>query len=342
MDTGVDGTHPDLATELRPRAVTQLHHRHARHRRRRASTPAASTRSTRTTTATARHAPARWRPRSTAWASSGVAPNVTLVNIRAGQDSGYFFLSATANALTYGGDAGLDVVNMSFYVDPWLYNCKGGAPEDTPEQAAEQDVIIEAMNRALDYAHRKGVTLVAALGNKHTRTSPTRGPTTRARTTRPAPSTTATIDNANCLSTCRSRARTSSVSRRSARPGARPTTPTGPATSPPVSSRSRPPVAGSATASARPPTAPTATSSSSTAPLNVLQAERGRRRRRQHHPAGRRRRHHEGLRHGEGQGGLRVLPVPAGHLDGVTARRRRRRAGGVGQGSLEGKGRASA
>ena len=54
------------------------------------------------------------------------------MNVRAGQDSGYFFLSPTANALTYSGDAGLDVVNMSFYVDPWLYNCKGGAPEDTP------------------------------------------------------------------------------------------------------------------------------------------------------------------------------------------------------------------
>ncbi len=98
---------------------------------------------------------------------SGVAPDVSLVNVRAGQDSGYFFLSATANALTYSGNAGLDVVNMSFYVDPWLYNCEGGAPEDSPAQAAEQDVIIETMNRALNYAHRKGVTLVAALGNNH-------------------------------------------------------------------------------------------------------------------------------------------------------------------------------
>lgn len=98
---------------------------------------------------------------------SGVAPKVSLVNVRAGQDSGYFFLQATVDALTYSANAGLDVVNMSFYVDPWLYNCAGGAPEDTPEQAAEQDVIIAAMNRALDYAHSKNVTLVAATGNNH-------------------------------------------------------------------------------------------------------------------------------------------------------------------------------
>ena len=98
---------------------------------------------------------------------SGVAPKVSLVNIRGGQDSGYFFLGPVTNALTYAGDAGLDVVNMSFYVDPWLYNCAGGAPEDTPEQAAEQDVVIEAMTRALDYAHDSDVTLVGSLGNSH-------------------------------------------------------------------------------------------------------------------------------------------------------------------------------
>ncbi|MBM6402998.1 S8 family serine peptidase [Phycicoccus sp. CSK15P-2] len=98
---------------------------------------------------------------------SGVAPDVGIVNVRAGQDSGYFFLTPTVDALTYSGDVGIDVVNMSFYVDPWAYNCIGGAPEDSPEEAAEQAVIIEAMNRALEYAHAKGVTLVAALGNGH-------------------------------------------------------------------------------------------------------------------------------------------------------------------------------
>jgi len=98
---------------------------------------------------------------------SGIAPDVDLVNIRGGQDSGYFFLGPVANALTYAGDVGLDVVNMSFYVDPWLYNCAGGAPEDSPEEAAEQDLIIATMTRALDYANSKNVTLVGALGNNH-------------------------------------------------------------------------------------------------------------------------------------------------------------------------------
>ncbi|HET6533940.1 MAG TPA: S8 family serine peptidase [Actinoplanes sp.] len=97
---------------------------------------------------------------------SGVAPKITLVELKGGQDSGYFFLDPVVNALTYAGDAGLDVVNMSFYVDPWLYNCTAN-PADSPEDQAEQRAIIAAMRRALTYAHDRGVTLFGALGNNH-------------------------------------------------------------------------------------------------------------------------------------------------------------------------------
>ncbi len=96
---------------------------------------------------------------------AGVAPNVTLVNLRAGQDSGYFFLQATVDALTYAGDIGVDVVNMSYYVDPWLFNCTDN-PADSAADQAEQRTIITAVQRALNYAHNKGVTLVAAAGNE--------------------------------------------------------------------------------------------------------------------------------------------------------------------------------
>ena len=98
---------------------------------------------------------------------AGVAPNVTLVNLRAGQDSGYFFLQPSVDALTYAGDHGIDVVNMSYFIDPWLYNCSGN-PADSATQQLEQRTIIEATTRALDYARSNGVTLIAAAGNEHT------------------------------------------------------------------------------------------------------------------------------------------------------------------------------
>jgi len=97
---------------------------------------------------------------------SGVAPGVRLVSIRGGQDSGFLFLDPVTNALTYGADIGVDVINMSFYVDPWLYNCTNN-PADSPTAQIEQRAIIQAMNRALDYAHSKDVTLIGSLGNNH-------------------------------------------------------------------------------------------------------------------------------------------------------------------------------
>jgi subtilisin family serine protease len=98
---------------------------------------------------------------------AGVAPKVDLVNIRAGQDSGFFLLQPTLDALTYAGMHGIDVVNMSYFIDPWLFNCTAN-PADTPEQQQEQRTIIEATQRAVDFARARGVTLVTSEGNEFT------------------------------------------------------------------------------------------------------------------------------------------------------------------------------
>jgi subtilisin family serine protease len=102
---------------------------------------------------------------------AGVAPEATIVNVRAGQDSGYFFLYETIAALVYAGEASLDVVNMSFFTDPWLYNCEtiedyiSGAV--SAEQIAEQALVRQLVLSATAYANSHGVTLVAAAGNEH-------------------------------------------------------------------------------------------------------------------------------------------------------------------------------
>jgi subtilisin family serine protease len=98
---------------------------------------------------------------------AGVAPDVSLVNLRAGQDSGFFFLFETLDAITYAADNGIDVVNMSFFTDPWLFNCRDNGL-DTLQEQVEQRTIIDTTNDALDYAHTNGVTLIAAEGNEHT------------------------------------------------------------------------------------------------------------------------------------------------------------------------------
>jgi subtilisin family serine protease len=128
---------------------------------------------------------------------AGVAPKVTLVNIRVGQDAGFIFLEPAVKALVYAGKIGVDVVNMSFFIDPWLFNCQAN-PADTPDEQAEQRAIVKATQRAIDFAHRHGVTLVAALGNEHSdlgnppldEISPDYPPGTEK---------SRTIDNATCL-----------------------------------------------------------------------------------------------------------------------------------------------
>jgi subtilisin family serine protease len=99
--------------------------------------------------------------------TAGVAPKVTLVNIRAGQDSGFFFLQPTVDAIVYAGLVGIDVVNMSFFTDPWLFNCLNN-PADSPEEQLEQLTVRVATQRAINFARGHGVTPVAALGNEHT------------------------------------------------------------------------------------------------------------------------------------------------------------------------------
>ena len=118
-------------------------------------------------TATARTSPGRSPPPLNGIGIAGVAPNVTLVNLRAGQDSGFFFLQPSVDALTYAGDHGIDVVNMSYFIDPWLYNCSGN-PADSPDAAAGAADDRRGDEPRARLRPQHGVTLIAAAGNEHT------------------------------------------------------------------------------------------------------------------------------------------------------------------------------
>lgn len=89
--------------------------------------------------------------------TAGVAPEATLVALKAGNVEGYFFTQEVVDAMIYAGDQHLDVVNMSFFADPWLFNCKDDA---------DQRAIVTAISRASRYAQQNGVVMVAAQGNE--------------------------------------------------------------------------------------------------------------------------------------------------------------------------------
>ncbi|WP_422934485.1 S8 family peptidase [Sinomonas sp. P47F7] len=86
----------------------------------------------------------------------GVAPNVKLAGIKAGDAAGFFFPEAVVCSFMWAGEHGIQVTNNSYFADPWLFNCK-----NDPGQRA----IWEAERRAIRFAQQQGTTVVAALGN---------------------------------------------------------------------------------------------------------------------------------------------------------------------------------
>jgi subtilisin family serine protease len=87
----------------------------------------------------------------------GVAPNVKIAGIKAGNADGFFFPESVICAFMWAGDHHVRVTNNSYFADPWLFNCKNDA---------EQRAIFSAEQRAILYAESKGVVVVAAEGNQ--------------------------------------------------------------------------------------------------------------------------------------------------------------------------------
>jgi subtilisin family serine protease len=87
----------------------------------------------------------------------GVAPNVKIAGIKAGNAAGYFFPEAVICSFMWAGTHHIQVTNNSYFADPWLFNCKNDAG---------QRAIWTAERRAISYAISQGVIVVAAAGNQ--------------------------------------------------------------------------------------------------------------------------------------------------------------------------------
>ena len=87
----------------------------------------------------------------------GVAPNVRIAGIKAGNAAGFFFPEAVVCAFYWAGTHNIQVTNNSYFADPWLFNCR-----NDPGQRA----IWEAERRAIRFAMQNGTVVVTAEGNQ--------------------------------------------------------------------------------------------------------------------------------------------------------------------------------
>jgi subtilisin family serine protease len=87
----------------------------------------------------------------------GVAPEATIVGLKACTIVGFCFADSVAAALRYAGDEGLDVVNLSLFADPYLYFCANDAG---------QRAVLRDLANAARYAQQRGVVIVASAGNE--------------------------------------------------------------------------------------------------------------------------------------------------------------------------------
>ncbi|MGW3073163.1 MULTISPECIES: S8 family peptidase [unclassified Kitasatospora] len=88
----------------------------------------------------------------------GVAPNVKLAAVKVVDDGGFIYPENAVCGFVWAGEHGFKVTNNSYFVDPWMFNCK-----TDKDQAA----ISEAVRKAVAFSQRKGVLNVAAAGNEN-------------------------------------------------------------------------------------------------------------------------------------------------------------------------------
>ena len=90
---------------------------------------------------------------------AGVAPDATIVALKACTASTYCFGYAVAAALRYAGDHDIDIVNMSLFADPYLYYCGNDA-----DQRAMMRELQSAARYAQQHTSFFGAGLVDAAG----------------------------------------------------------------------------------------------------------------------------------------------------------------------------------
>ncbi|GAA1710127.1 S8 family serine peptidase [Isoptericola hypogeus] len=151
LDSGIDATHPDLATQVDAAASVNCTA---------AGRPDTSATGWLPTTSDhGTHVAGTIAAADNEVGIVGVAPGVTMASVKVVNDDGFIYPEYAVCGFVWAGLHGMDVTNNSYYIDPFMYWCS-----DQPDQAAAK----EAVRRAIDFSTERGAVHAAAAGNAAT------------------------------------------------------------------------------------------------------------------------------------------------------------------------------
>ncbi len=151
LDSGIDASHPDLATQVDTDASVNCTD---------AGKPDLSATGWLPTTSDhGTHVAGTIAAADNGVGIVGVAPGVKMASVKVVNDDGFIYPEYAICGFIWAGMERMDVTNNSYYIDPFMYWC-----EDQPDQAAAK----EAVRRAVDFSTKRGVVHAAAAGNAAT------------------------------------------------------------------------------------------------------------------------------------------------------------------------------
>jgi subtilisin family serine protease len=149
LDSGIDATHPDLATQV------------------------AKDQSASCIGGVVDTSEAAWSPTTSSHGThvagtiaaaingvgiAGVAPGVKVASVKVVNDDGFIFPEAAICGYLWAADHGMPVTNNSYFIDPWEFNCVND-PRQRP--------VWQAVQRALRYSSAQGTLTIASAGNSN-------------------------------------------------------------------------------------------------------------------------------------------------------------------------------